>query len=362
MNLRLHDDNAAAEAFGHGGRFSSIEDDFAARNWHAESGENGFGLVFVNLQTVRDSCVGETHPCYSEPRKTVNALKRFAVGFTAKIVSAVEGVMKRFSVMSAVIGVVLVTVALSAQAPQGGGRAGGAAPQGGGGRGGGPQVPTPKNLQFFPKDMTGQQILPIMQNFNAALGVNCTYCHNSEPPVDNPKNDFASDEKETKKKARVMLVLARDINMKLQSELGKPANQLTNVQCVTCHRGVAIPKQLTAIMMETAGTDGVAKALQQYQDLRKQYYGAQAYDFTDVTLFTAANQSLAANKPDDAIAFAQLNLAFHANSARSYQVMSQAYQRKNDKDKAIQSLEKAVELDPMNQGFKNQLQQLKAGA
>ena len=272
--------------------------------------------------------------------------------------------MQRFTASSALIGVLLVTVALSAQAPQGGGRAGGGARGAGtgGGRGGGPQVPTPKNLQFFPKDMTGQQILPIMQNFNAALGVNCTYCHNSEPPVDNPKNDFASDEKETKKKARVMLALARDINMKLQSEMGKPANALTNVQCITCHRGVAIPKQLTAIMMETAGKEGVAKALQQYQELRKQYYGAQAYDFTDATLFAAANQSLMANKPDDAIAFTQLNLAFHANSARSYQVMSQAYQRKNDKDKAIQSLEKAVELDPMNQGFKNQLQQLKAGA
>jgi hypothetical protein len=271
--------------------------------------------------------------------------------------------MQRFSIVSALIGVLLVTVTISAQqAPAGGGRAAGAAPQGGGGRGGGPQVPTPKNLQFFPKDMTGQQILPIMQNFNAALGVNCTYCHNSEPPVDNPKNDFASDEKETKKKARVMLALARDVNMKLQSELGKPANQLTNVQCVTCHRGVAIPKQLTAIVMETAAKDGVAKALQQYQDLRKEYYGAQAYDFTDTSLFNAANQSLQANKPDDAIAFAQLNLAFNARSARSYQVMSQAFQRKNDKDKAIQALEKAVEIDPMNQGFKNQLQQLKAGA
>lgn len=257
--------------------------------------------------------------------------------------------MKRLSTSLMLVGVLFVTVALSAQAPQGG-------------RGGGPQVPTPKNLQFFPKDMTGQQILPIMQNFNAALGVNCTYCHNSEPPVDNPKNDFASDEKETKKKARVMLVLARDINMKLQSELGKPANQLTNVQCVTCHRGVAIPKQLVTIMMETAAKDGINKAVQQYQELRKQYYGAQAYDFSDVTLFNAATQSLAANKPDDALAFSQLNLAYHANSARTYQVMAQAYQRKMDKDKAIQALEKAVQIDPMNQGFKNQLQQLKAGA
>jgi hypothetical protein len=282
--------------------------------------------------------------------------------------------MKRFSTFVTLVGVFVLTVAISAQEPQGGGGRGGggrggrggAEPQGGPapqaqGRGG-PQVPTPRNLQFFPKDMTGQQILPIMQNFNAALGVNCTYCHNSEAPVDRPGNDFASDEKQTKKTARVMLAMARDVNMKLQSELGKPANQLTNVQCVTCHRGVAIPKQLVTIMMETAGKDGVNKAVQQYQDLRKQYYGAQAYDFTDVTLFNAATQSLAANKPDDALAFAQLNLAYHANSARSYQVMSQAYQRKMDKDKAIQALEKAVEIDPMNQGFKNQLQQLKSGA
>ncbi len=282
--------------------------------------------------------------------------------------------MKRFSLVSTFVGVFVLTVAISAQAPQGGGGRGGggrggrggAEPQGGAapqpqGRGG-PQVPTPKNLQFFPKDMTGAQILPIMQNFNAALGVNCTYCHNAEPPVDRPGNDFASDDKETKKKARVMLVMARDVNMKLQAELGKPVAELTNVQCVTCHRGVAIPKQLVAIMMETAGKDGINKAVQQYQDLRKQYYGAQAYDFSDLTLFTAANQSVAMNKPDDAIAFAQLNIAYNAKSARSYQVMSQAYQRKMDKDKAIQSLEKAVELDPMNQGFKNQLQQLKAGA
>ena len=71
--------------------------------------------------------------------------------------------------------------------------------------------------------------------------------------------------------------------MKLQAELGKPAAELTNVQCVTCHRGVAIPKQLVTIMTETATKEGINKALAQYQDLRKQYHGAQAYDFTDAT-------------------------------------------------------------------------------
>jgi hypothetical protein len=268
--------------------------------------------------------------------------------------------MKRFSLLMTGIGVVLVTTMISAQAPAGGGPAGGA-PQGRGGAA--PQLPEPKNLKFFPKEMTAQQIIPIMANFNAALGVNCGYCHVFDgPPATNPKNDFASDEKETKGKARVMLAMARDVNMKLGSELGKPAADITQVQCITCHRGVAIPKQLVAIVTETASKEGIAKALQQYQDLRKQYYGSQAYDFTDATLFNAATQSLMAMKPDEAIAFAQLNVAFNANSARSYQVMSQAYQRKNDKDNAVKFLEKAVALDPMNQGFKNQLQQLKGGA
>jgi len=108
------------------------------------------------------------------------------------------------------------------------------------------------------------------------------------------------------------------------------------------------------IVKETLYTTDL-ETFNKHRELRKQYYGAQAYDFTDASLFNAANQSLTANKPDDAIAFAQLNLAFNARSARSYQVMSQAYQRKNDKDKAIQALEKAVEIDPSYAAAHNDL-------
>jgi len=91
--------------------------------------------------------------------------------------------MKRFSVLLTAVGVMLVTAMISAQAP------GGGAPQGRGG-GAAPQLPEPKNLKFFPKEMTAQQIIPIMANFNAALGVNCGYCHVFDgPPATNPKNE-----------------------------------------------------------------------------------------------------------------------------------------------------------------------------
>jgi hypothetical protein len=92
---------------------------------------------------------------------------------------------------------------------------------------------------------------------------------------------------------------------------------------VTCHRGVAIPKQLADILDQTAMEKGTQAAVAQYKDLRKQYFGAQAYDFSEGSLATYAQRA------------------------------------KNDTAAAIKSLEKAVELDPQNAQLKRQLDQLK---
>lgn len=125
---------------------------------------------------------------------------------------------------------------------QGGGRGGG----GGGGRG---NAAPPTNLQVLPKDWTRQQVVQVMQQFTMGLGVMCNYCHaemagaqpgaNGQVPL-----DAASDEKQAKKTARVMMRLANDINSKLDVELGKSTSAPNGmrVQCVTCHRGSAIPK------------------------------------------------------------------------------------------------------------------------
>jgi hypothetical protein len=247
----------------------------------------------------------------------------------------------------------LATSTMSAQAPA----------QGGGGRGG-PQAAPITNLQILPKEQfqTFQQVLPVMQNFSAALGVGCGYCHSTYIAPGNPMNDFASDTKVEKQKARVMMRTVRTVNTTFGTEIpavDKTQTKTVQVGCVTCHRGVAIPRQLVDIVVDTGNEKGAAAAVAQYRDLRKQYYGAQAYDFSDTTLFTAAQRSNVAMKPDDAIAYAQLNLEFNPMSARSYQVMSQAYGRKMDTPAAITAMEKAVAMDPMNMGFQNQLNQLK---
>src|SRR5580765_5474250 len=146
--------------------------------------------------------------------------------------------MKRIAF--AVAGLLLTASLVSAQAPP--------APAGGGQRAGGP--PPITNLQILPKDSSREQVLTTMAAFTAALGVNCNYCHVQEGR--GGRNDMASDEKPTKKAARGMMVLAREINTKLPEAIGKSADATTRVGCATCHRGVPIPKQMTDIMTEAA--------------------------------------------------------------------------------------------------------------
>src|SRR5689334_6717695 len=66
------------------------------------------------------------------------------------------------------------------------------------------------NLKVLPKDRfkTFGEILPTMQGIRDALGVGCVYCHTYTVPWA-PTNDFASDAKPTKEKARVMIKMVQ---------------------------------------------------------------------------------------------------------------------------------------------------------
>jgi hypothetical protein len=135
------------------------------------------------------------------------------------------------------IGTLVLTVAVAglfAQAPAQGGAGQGAAA----GRGG-PPAP-PQNLQVLPKDISREELLGTMRGYTAGLGVQCNYCHVQEGR--GGRNDFATDEKQPKKTARVMITMMNHANETIASGIGKPAADLTKVQCVTCHRGEAIPK------------------------------------------------------------------------------------------------------------------------
>ena len=119
-------------------------------------------------------------------------------------------------------------------------------------------------------------IMPMMQEIVQGLGVQCEYCHSAPrgSGQPEPKKDIA----------RQMIAMTRDLNTRIQTATGKTAAETTQVRCVTCHRGVPIPKQLSEIVMQTLREKGAAAAAAQYRDLHEHFYGRAAYDFGEDTL------------------------------------------------------------------------------
>jgi hypothetical protein len=253
--------------------------------------------------------------------------------------------MKRIAF--AVAGLLLTASLVSAQAQP--------APAGGGQRAGGP--PPITNLQILPKDSSREQVLTTMAAFTAALGVNCSYCHVQEGR--GGRNDMASDEKQTKKAARGMMLLAREINAKLPEAVGKGADATTRVGCATCHRGVPIPKQMTDIMTEAAANGGAAAGIAKFKEFREKFYPGQSYDFGETTMLMMAQRANTAGKTDDALAYLQANLEYHPKSVRTYAAIAQMKTAKGDKAGAIAAMEKILELDPNNAQVKAQLEALR---
>jgi tetratricopeptide (TPR) repeat protein len=198
-----------------------------------------------------------------------------------------------------------------------------------------------------------------MQEIAQGLGVKCEYCHagqRTQPqaaPADGQRSPSRVEI------ARAMIAMTRDLNQKILLATGKPASEATRVSCITCHRGVAIPGQLSDIIAKTALQKGPAAAVEQYRDLRTRYYGHQSYDFGEESLLTSA-QVVVRAKPAASIPLLQLNIEFYPQSVRSYAQIAFAYTRTLDDEAAIATLEKALEIEPDNGMIKGQLEQLKS--
>src|SRR5579859_5297612 len=168
------------------------------------------------------------------------------------------------------------------------------------------------NLKVLPKDIAKHDLESTMRGFAFALGVRCEHCH-VEKKAPEHGFDFAADDKEPKKTARVMLQMVAAINHDYISKVPKtpPNAAVTQVQCVTCHHGLAQPRTLTAVLTASMEKDGLDKTVALYQYLRGKYYGGGEYDFGETTLNQLTESLLAQKKSSEAMAFAELN--FSAN-------------------------------------------------
>lgn len=83
-----------------------------------------------------------------------------------------------------------------------------------------------KNIKVL-KDLPADQLIPVMQNINASLGVRCGFCHVGR--------EFERDDKPEKNVARQMVLLTQRLNAH-ERVVDKRAT------CYMCHHGHANPE------------------------------------------------------------------------------------------------------------------------
>ena len=210
------------------------------------------------------------------------------------------------------------------------------------------------NLQVLPKDISKPQLEGTMRRFAFALNVRCVHCHVQKA---NNQMDFADDEKETKKTARVMLQMVAAINREYISKLGKSAP--LQVECVTCHHGLAQPRPLNAVLAEALEKEGLDGATKLYHDLRTQYYGTGQYDFGEAPLNQLTEFLLATKKVKEAVAIMEMNFASNnPTSLWSYHMLAQVHESNGGIEKAKADYRKVLELHPDDTWAKQQLDSL----
>jgi len=228
-------------------------------------------------------------------------------------------------------------------------------------QGGGFQGPPPKNLQVLPKDLSRGEVVAQMRLIAAGLGVRCEHCHVSTTgPDGREQNDYAADDKDTKKTAREMMKMVNDINDKyLIAGMGRTLAERQRVTCATCHHGLAKPRTIQAELLDAIDAKGVDSAVALYRDLRTKYFGRAAYDFGENAILLLVPQGQLPLPRPAAIALLKLNLEFYPQSVPTLTSLAQQSVQAGDTAAAIDAVTKALAIAPDNQQLKGYLARLK---
>ena len=216
------------------------------------------------------------------------------------------------------------------------------------------------NLQVLPDDISRRQLIGIMGSFSDALGVGCAHCHTVSDDLDSPDDDFASDEKATKGKARAMMAMVEAINADHIARLADRDERDLGVACVTCHAGKPAPVTLVQELTWAVDEGGFAAVKARYDELREDYFGRGAYDFGPASLERVA-QVLARSDADAALAVIALNLEHHPESVPSWLLKGQIHTFEGQTDVAVEAYERVLELEPGHRAATQALERMREG-
>ena len=215
----------------------------------------------------------------------------------------------------------------------------------------------PENLKVLPAEVKGARLGGVMRGFASALGVRCEHCHVGEGP-DLAKFDFPSDEKATKRKARVMIEMVQGINenhLAKLTDLGVKESERIEVTCMTCHRTNEKPLMLGDLLTKTIEHDGVDAAVTQYYALREQYYGGFVYDFSAGSLIGLGESLAREGRVEAGLRILALEMEVSGKSSNVYFTLGNVQANAGMVDAAVRSFEEGKALAP--EGFKVFFQQ-----
>ncbi len=217
------------------------------------------------------------------------------------------------------------------------------------------------NLQVLPQDMSRRALVGVMRNFSLATGLRCSGCHLGEEGQPLSEYDFASDERDAKKKAREMMRMVGAINGEHLAALPARSEPNVRVTCATCHGGVRRPMPIQDLIIADVASDGIEAAIYRYEELRLGYYGSRAYDFSERSLIFTAQALAGDDDQAAALALLELNLGYHPNSTQTYAAIGDLHRASGDVDQAIQAFERILEIDPEHGLAHRRLTELRGG-
>ncbi len=215
-----------------------------------------------------------------------------------------------------------------------------------------------KNIKAFPADTKVSALIDSMKAFTRALGVRCAYCHVGREDQDLSQYDFASDDRPPKEKARTMIRMVAAINSQYLAALPSRHEPPIIVSCMTCHRGVTLPRTIQQLVLAAYQGGGLTAADSTYRALRLRYYGSAAYDFGEVPLTDVAAAIQAQGHAADAIRLYLLNVEMLPTSGFAYRQLGFAYLGMSDTTAALTAFRKRLELQPNNPEAKQLVEML----
>jgi len=104
---------------------------------------------------------------------------------------------------------------------------------------------------------------------------------------------------------------------------------------------------------------GLQASLDDYADLKKQYYGRGAFDFGESSLNVFGYSLLENKDAAGAIQVFELNAKTFPDSSNVWDSLAEGYLKAGEVKKAQENYERALSLDPSNQNAKDALKKIK---